>query len=363
MIPANRDQALDGLRGAAAIMVVYLHFVSTSGMLAAPGGGQLGVVIFFVLSGFLITRILWSRPEQGLRQSWTDFVRRRARRLYPPIIVILAICGPLMALADVPADNGQHLFATAIVLTQSAAPFAAANAMPIEWWGHTWSLSIEWCFYLSWPLAVWLMRRRGLQSQRASVWTGATALALFAGSLFLSPRFFYFLPPANIAAMLVGAALALREVEQGQRPARGRLADVAAIGLVAIVALPSNMPGLWAYRVTHFPFAIVVTVLLISTRHATQSLAQMLLRSRPLVAIGRASYSLYLWHFPLLAIIWFGFSSLAPEVRVIIAVCMLPFPVWLSYRYIELPRLRSIEGARKHQIDTSGARSELGVTP
>ena len=361
MIPANRDQALDGLRGAAAIMVVYLHFVSTSGMLAAPGGGQLGVVIFFVLSGFLITRILWSRPEQGLRQSWTDFVRRRARRLYPPLVAVLAVCVPLMAMIEVPADNGQHLFATAIVLTQSAAPFAAANAMPVEWWGHTWSLSIEWCFYLSWPLAVWVMRRRGLSSRQARNWTAAIALALFAGSLVLSPRLFYFLPPANVAVMLVGAALALHEVEQIQPPAWGRLADVAAIGLVAIVALPSNMPGLWAYRVTHFPFAIVVCVLLISTRHARQSLAQRLLRSRIVVAIGRASYSLYLWHFPLLAIIWFGLSSLAPEVRVLVAACVLPVPVWLSYRYIERPRLGS-KGARVPHMESTEERSQLGAT-
>lgn len=361
MIPAGRDEALDGLRGAAAIMVVYLHFVSTSGMLAAPGGGQLGVVVFFVLSGFLITRILWGRPEQSLRRSWTQFVRRRARRLYPPLIAIVAICGPLMVLADVPADNGKHLLSTAIVLTQSAAPFAAANAMPIEWWGHTWSLSIEWCFYLSWPVAVWFMRRRGLSSRRARNCTAAIAVALFVGSLILSPRLFYFLPPANIAVMLVGATLALHEVEQVQRPAWGRLADVAAIGLVAIVALPSNMPGLWAYRVTHFPFAIVVCVLLISTRHATQSLVQRLLRSRVLVAIGRASYSLYLWHFPLLAIIWFGLPSLAPEVRVLTSVCLLPVPVWLSYRYIEQPTLGS-KGARVPHRESTEERSQLGAT-
>ena len=301
--PAHRERVLDGLRGLAALAVVHVHFVFYSGLSELDGGGHAGVIVFFVLSGYLVTRQLWRRPsEETLRATYGRFVRRRVLRLYPALLGMVVISGAVFATLDAPR-LGDVARAAPIVLAQATAPFVAAGPIPVEPWQHTWSLTVEWVFYLAWP-PVLLAARRHLDPTRLRtvVFVGATVLYLASSAL--SPRVFYFVSPANWSAMLLGAGLALHHADPRRRGDAGREPLVVALGIALLIVatlLPSSLNGHPAYRFTLFPAAAVIAFVVIDHRRDRDSVATRLLGSRSLSGIGVTSYSLYLWHLP---VVW-----------------------------------------------------------
>lgn len=347
----GRSPTLDGLRGAAALAVVQYHFVLLSGLSGRPGAGLIGVLVFFVLSGYLITRGLW-RPDGLAPPSYGDFVIRRLRRLLPALLGLVVVAGPLM-LAAGPGGGPSAAAAGAIVLTQLTAFFHVAGAFPWEPWLPTWSLSVEWVFYLLWPLLLTALRRRG--TSRRGVLRAAMGLGglLFAASMPLSPLAFYYLPVANLAAMLVGASLALAHAAPGRRTV-GRdagIVDLAALGLLVAVLLPSTgASGSWFYRVTYFPCAIIAAAVIIDQRPGTGGVARRLLQTRAMVALGLSSYSLYLWHVPVLWMAWWGLPGLPIAGRVAVATVVLVPVVWTSYTLLEKPALRPAS-SRPRSVD------------
>lgn len=339
----RRDAILDGLRGAAALAVVYVHYMFFTGIASRPGGGQVGVLVFFVLSGYLITRGLWRNGSGTSLASYRRFVRRRVTRLYPALIGVVVVAAPLMAWVG-PEDAGQAFGAAMIALAQLTSFFHVAGEMPVEGWLHTWSLTVEWVFYLLWPLVVVALHRLGVSAERARRVSLATAAALYLASMPLSPLAFYLLPVANLAVMLVGASLALAHAHraeggayQGREP---RVADFAFLLFGLMVFLPSNTSGLWLYRVSMFPAAVIAAYFIIDQRPGTSSLVRRVLESRPMTTLGLVSYSLYLWHIPVLWIAWWGLSDLPPAARGGIALAALAPVVYLSFRYLERPWLR-----------------------
>jgi peptidoglycan/LPS O-acetylase OafA/YrhL len=294
---------IDGLRALAVAAIVIHHAFP-----AVLPGGFVGVDLFFVISGFLITRIL-AEARDGGRFSWGGFYLRRARRIVPAYVLATLVTAALAAWIEMPrllaqtgaAAAASGLFLANVLAAQSPGYFAPSlQQNPLL---HLWSLGVEEQFYLVWPALIALLSLGALRRARAGL-----ALALLAASLVLAQvmvaggggvaAFFYL--PTRAWEFLAGGILALGLVRP---PGDSRAANLAAgCGLLAIawslVALnqASPFPGLSAV-----PACLGAALLVWSGQDATPGAAA-LLRAAPVVALGRVSYSLYLWHWPLLVL-------------------------------------------------------------
>jgi peptidoglycan/LPS O-acetylase OafA/YrhL len=289
---------IDGLRALAIVPVVLYHF-------GFPGfsGGFVGVDVFFVISGFLITSIIW-RERQAGAFSFVDFWARRARRILPPVFVMMAavlVAGWLWLTPEDYQELGratryQAFFGSNFLYMRGQGYFApVAQVQPLL---HTWSLAVEEQFYLVFPLLLVLLSSR-LQRWRLALL--GMAVASFVLSQWALPRHeqaaFYMLP-MRAWELLVGALLAVLPASTTLRPKVYEL--VSGAGLLAIVAAvclyteKTPFPGAAALLPTLGAGALIWA----NGRHRT--LAGRLLGLPLLVGIGLISYSWYLWHWPLI---------------------------------------------------------------
>jgi peptidoglycan/LPS O-acetylase OafA/YrhL len=288
---------IDGLRAVAVVPVILFH-AGISGF----DGGFLGVDVFFVISGFLITAIITAELETG-RFSLARFYERRARRILPALTVMMLVCLPFAWMWMLPSELvrfGRSLAATALFLsnvlywrqTDYFSPDAELNPLL-----HTWSLSVEEQFYILFPLILMLMWRRSRRLVAPVLVLGilvSLALAEWGGRN--APAAAFFLAPSRAFELLLGALAALfvrrfGETRSGAASAAGLFMVVSAI---AFLGDRAATPSLW----TLIP-VVGTALILVFGREGTAVAA--ILRIRPLVGIGLISYSLYLWHQPVLA--------------------------------------------------------------
>ncbi len=324
---------IDGLRAVAVVSVILFH----AGLVWVPGG-FVGVDVFFVISGYLITGIIVADVEQG-RFSIRRFYERRARRILPALILVILCCLPFAwawMLPEQLTDFGQSviavmLFASNILFWRESDYFAAASEeKPLL---HTWSLGVEEQFYLFFPLVVLLAWRLG---PRRFFWlTAAVAVASLALSDWASgsrPMPNFYLLPTRAWELLAGALCALH-LRESRGPGRGWLALAGlAMILASVLVLSEETPFPGRYAV--MPVLGTVLIVLHATPHTWVG---RILGWGPAVAIGLLSYSAYLWHQPL-----FAFARLrmigAPPAEVMALLCALTFGLaWLSWRYVEQP--------------------------
>jgi peptidoglycan/LPS O-acetylase OafA/YrhL len=311
----------------------------------AFSGGFLGVDIFFVISGYLITGIIQSDLERG-RFSILAFYERRIRRILPALIVAMLLCVPVAVLTMVP-DNlenfGQSLVATTlsannILLFLTSGYFAPANEFkPLM---HTWSLGVEEQYYLAVPLLMWAAHRLG---RRRATWAMIVLLsaASFLYCLFLSarsPEANFFLIWSRVWELGAGAAVALAEPRLRRTlavpaPAAPALSLVA-LGLIVVPMLAigrdAALPG-WATLVP-----VLGTCLLLGLATPADPVTR-LLSARPIVGAGLISYSAYLYHQPLFAFVRVA-SLEEPRPLLFAALVPVAFALgWLSWRLVEQP--------------------------
>jgi peptidoglycan/LPS O-acetylase OafA/YrhL len=353
MTGTGRFDYLDGIRAVAIAAVLALHWFSW--YVPLFHGGSIGVDVFFVLSGFIITTMLWRTPISGSwPAAWGSFLRRRVFRLYPALIGL--VVGGVVLYAVVPwAPDGplDVLERGAIVLGQGSAMWAADRHgslwLPgLQPFGQTWSLAVEWYFYALWPVAVLGARARGWSAGRLARVCLGVAAAAYLLSLFLGAFWFYFGPTARSAELLVGAALALSFINGAfladGHPARPRrhATSAAALALAAIALYSLLGPDAHAllYRYVGVPVAVLATVVLIHTGYSNQDGPVHRLLGHPwLAAVGRYSYSLYLWHIvPFLVL---QDAPLPKPVLGLVAVAAAIALTVLSYRFLEKPFLRA----------------------
>ncbi|MBZ5737656.1 acyltransferase family protein [Nocardioides mangrovi] len=328
---------LDGIRGVAIAAVLALHWASW--YVPFFHGGSIGVDVFFVLSGFVITTVLWRGTTQ-----WGAFLRRRVVRLYPALLGLVVVSVALYAVtpwAPVgPADVARRGL---IALTQTSSAWAATRSgsmwLPgLEPFGQTWSLAVEWYFYALWPLLVLRARAADWSAARLAAVSLAAAAAAYALAVPLPTFAFYFGPVERCAELLVGAALGLWLVDHPPTPRRTRVAPVVALAAVIGYAVIGTDAQTWGYRYVGVPLAVAGAVLLIRAGYAGPGPAQRVLSHRWLTGLGRVSYSLYLWH--LLPFVLLADAPLPKPALGLLAVAAAAVLTWASHRLLERPFLR-----------------------
>jgi peptidoglycan/LPS O-acetylase OafA/YrhL len=329
---ADYRRDIDGLRAVAVLPVVLFH-----AGLPLFSGGYVGVDVFFVISGFLITGMLVERPG-GV--SISDFYNRRVRRIFPALFVMLAVVTAAALVILTPLDLKRYAmslgatatFCSNVFFYLGAGYFETASAeKPLL---HTWSLAVEEQFYILWPLVLWAMR--GMSRRALLAVTLLLMAASFGLSVWLTPRnpdAAFFLPFARLWELLLGSALALRPVALG-KPAR-QAASMVGLGLLAYAFVAFDQS-------TAFPgYAVAApclgTALLLAANGRGDTWVAKLLSLRPVVFVGLISYSLYLWHWPLLAFgRYVAYRPLtAPEATGLLVLAMLLAA--LSWRFVEQP--------------------------
>lgn len=330
---------IDGLRAIAVLSVVLFH-------LHAPGfgGGYVGVDIFFVISGYLITRLIEAERAQGTF-SLKGFYLRRIRRLAPALVTVslAASIGALVVLYPEDMRSFASSLALQFVTLQNVffladgEYFRGADTKPLL---HTWTLAVEEQFYLFWPLVLITTARMRAAPRLVALGTLMTAsFALNVALMPISPKASFFLLPPRAWEMGVGGLLALLERGQGlqARLTRGRRRTMSVLGLAAIVLAITSFSSN-----TVFPgFAAAVPVfgtalLIVSGIDGTTAISHVL--AHPVnVRIGLLSYAVYLWHWPLIA---FAHQLRVDPTRPLHAgtICVSTLALAeLTYRYVETP--------------------------
>ncbi|MCS6900958.1 MAG: acyltransferase family protein [Myxococcales bacterium] len=324
---------LDGMRAVAVLAVLLFH--------AFPEflpGGFLGVDVFFVLSGFLISSLLFRQIEHG-GICFAEFYRRRVRRLFPSLLVVLTstLCaGWILLLADELKPLGKHIAGGAsfvinlLFLEESNYFDHASETKPLL---HLWSLSIEEQFYILWPLLLWLCNRILLHLG----WVSATVMVLSFGTNLLlgkSDGAFY-LPQARFWELLIGALLAHRL--RYAKPAAVAGLWQGWMGLLGLLLVLGGFfgcarehAGLWALLPT------LGTALMIAAGPGAW-IHRTVLAHPAMVFLGLISYPLYLWHWPLLSFAHIlSVDPVAGWVKVSLLLASLIL-AWITYRQVEIP--------------------------
>ena len=325
---------VDGLRTLAVVPVVLFHLHH-----AYVPGGYVGVDIFFVISGYLITSILWRDMLAG-EYSLLEFYKRRILRILPALTVVLlavVLLASAVQLAHERAATGQSalaavLFVSNIFFWQDAGYFSApAETQPLL---HTWSLAVEEQFYILFPPLLYIVARQYQHRVMALIAALSLLSLVFCVVMTLrhQPSAFYLLP-FRAWELGIGALLALA-VARGPLPSAARrwpgLAGLALI-LAAFVLLDrtSGFPGWMAL------LPCVGAALLIGW--GDRGVTGLLLASAPMVWIGKLSYSLYLWHWP---VIVFWKLQTGPEITPLEASALFVVALglsWVSTRWVEAP--------------------------
>jgi peptidoglycan/LPS O-acetylase OafA/YrhL len=353
--------AFDGLRAVAVVLVVLFH-----ANVSWARGGYLGVDVFFVLSGFLITRLLLEERQATGRTALGRFYLRRVLRLFPALVVV-SIAVAIYANGWLNAEQASQTWHDVAVTATYRMNWAQALSQvpPFGLLDHTWSLSIEEQFYVLWPLVVIVAHRIGGRwAVLGGAVAGTVASAVLRGLWWhdgtVAHRVYYGLD-THADGLLLGCALATLTLLWPRMPGAvtARLARwLGPIALVAMVIMGARIglasAGLYSWI---YPLFVAVAAVVIVDIYAG-GLTTAPLRAVPLVALGRISYGLYLWHWPVFLVLnggrlhW-GFVPLT-LVRLAASLAM----AVASFFLVEQPFLRL-----KRRLEPAGRLSEPTFDP
>ena len=324
---------IDGLRAVAVIAVILFHIHAK----LLPGG-FLGVDIFFVISGYLITTII-HKELIGQRFSLLNFYQRRAKRILPAFLFMLITCTAVGAWLLMPDDFLNYLrslrsslfFGANLFFAKSGGYFDIDSAeKPLL---HIWSLSLEEQFYFVFPLLMWLVHKY------LPKYTVHAVIAMIAASLLsgLAPykADAYYLPQVRAYELLIGS-LAAVVPDRYKTPGKSLnpIAWLATIVMLVCLCLPDGfLPG--KGYIERLAVCSAAAWLIAAGKG---SRFNQLLAWKPMVAIGLISYPLYLWHWPVLALLRYVYmDSVLPLNVILVSMPGVVVASWVSYRLIENP--------------------------
>ena len=365
--PGGYIAGLDGLRALAVAAVMLYH--------VAPGvfpGGFLGVDIFFVISGFLITALLLREFRANRRLDLPRFWLRRARRLLPAFVVLILVVVPLAWLIETDLLVGiRRQVLGALTFSTNWLEIAHGSSYfdqtaPLLF-KNFWSLAIEEQFYLFWPLALLLILAFLPRWDRRIIVSGALALiSIVLMAVLYRPDAatrVYYGTDTHLFGLAIGITLAFlwSDPRAHVLGARGWERTRSWAGITALAALIAEILFLsdtnaFAYR-GGMAIASLLTAIIIAAMIAPASRLARIADSAPLRWIGTRSYGLYLWHWPILvlatAAVPVAVGGLGFWVRAVIAIALTGLFTELSYRYIETPIRRDGFRATYHRIATA----------
>ncbi|OLP61524.1 hypothetical protein BJF93_00920 [Xaviernesmea oryzae] len=348
---------IDGLRTLAVLPVLLFH----AGL---PGfsGGYVGVDLFFVISGYLITGIILS-SERGHGFSLLAFYERRVRRIMPALFLVILACLPFAWITMLPeqmASFGKSLmavclFVSNILFTLQTGYFASdAELQPLL---HTWSLAVEEQFYVFFPLIMMATRRLPARTRMAIlILVAAVSLALAQWTVGRAPSEAFYLPHTRAWELLTGALAAFWMSERNQKGHDGAaMLGLAAIA-VSVVAYDASTPVPSLYAL--LPVLGALAIILFAqpgTRVAR------LLSYKAMTGIGLISYSLYLWHQPLFAFARIQ-SPTEPSLGRMLLLTLLAFVLaYLSWRCVEQPFRSRARPTRRSGVTALGVTAASGA--
>jgi peptidoglycan/LPS O-acetylase OafA/YrhL len=351
--PPGYRPDIDGLRAVAVLSVVGFHAFP-----ALLPGGFVGVDIFFIISGYLITGILLDRLRE-CRFSFLEFYRRRIQRIFPALLLVLVAClavGWCVLIPDEFQDLARHELASAgffsnwLLWHHNAYFGTSADTRPLQ---HLWSLAVEEQFYIAWPMLLWLAWRLRLNVLAVIAILSVSSFALNITDTFTAAsvrsQIAFASSQTRAWELLLGGLLAYTTTSGGlfsrfisrtgatPTPSLKLRSDLlATTGIVLLAAVlvaitsKSAFPGFWAL------LPAVGTYLIIAAG-ADAWLNSTVLASRPCRFIGIISYPLYLWHWPLLSFARVMNGATPPAIvrlaLIGVAVCL----AWLTYQTVERP--------------------------
>lgn len=325
---------IDGLRAIAVLSVIGFHAFGVS-------GGFTGVDIFFVISGFLISTIIFENLEKN-SFSFSEFYQRRIRRIFPSLLLVLLAClivGWFTLFADEYQELGKHVvsgagFISNLVLWSESGYFdGAAEKKPLL---HLWSLGVEEQFYVFWPILAYFLWR--FRQYFLLLILGLIGISFFLNVWFIHQNGVatFYSPLTRFWELLLGSCLAYLMLYRQAFIARintypntvGAIGFVLILGAIALFTKNLAFPGWWAV------IPVLGACLLIVSGQGSW-VGRNLFSNKVLVWFGLISFPLYLWHWPLLVFA----KMLGNDSRLMIKIAMALaiFLAWLSYRYVEKP--------------------------
>ena len=369
---------LDGVRALAVIGVLLYH-----ADLSWIPGGFLGVDVFFVLSGFLITSLILEEFDRSGRVDFRKFYLGRARRLLPALILVLVVVSLAAALVYQDAARQLASDVVASIFYVNNWWYIAADQSYFEFIGrppllkHLWSLAVEEQFYLVWPAIAFLAMRR---FARKGVFAVAATLAILSTIWmlqlavangfpdFADPSRAYFGTDSHSMGLLIGAAMATfwRPGRMRRSLPTGASAIITAIGIAALLAVIWFFVFVgeftpWLYRGGFLGLALIVATLIAAASHPGVGLGKAM-GTQPWRYIGQRSYGLYLWHWPVFMATRPGLDLPLDGVPLLILRLGLTVGIAeLSFRFVEMPirrgviqryaaRIKAASGARRRRL-------------
>ncbi|KQQ46357.1 hypothetical protein ASF61_18340 [Duganella sp. Leaf126] len=341
---------INGLRAVSVLMVVLYHF-----KLRTLGGGFVGVDVFFVISGYLMTRIIVDGMVAG-RFHYGHFLLKRALRIFPAlyavVLALLAAGALLLPPADLANLAAQCLRALLFVSNDYYAGQQGYFSAGIDdrWLLHTWSLSVEWQFYMLYPLIVWVglrLDRLAGGNARHRVFTLfllAMALGSLALCIVIDHQSAFFSVATRSWQMIAGGLVYLGRDLAWLRPLQGRVLSYGGLALIVAAAAVTHLLQLeqgWPSCYAVMPVA--GACLLLAARHDNN----VLLNNPVMERLGAWSYSIYLWHWPI--VVAYTITGVLDDTPQLAKLTGIPLSIvlgYLSFRYIEpMRRLRAARAA------------------
>jgi peptidoglycan/LPS O-acetylase OafA/YrhL len=366
---------IDGLRALAVLAVFVYHFHNGGGWLP---GGFLGVDVFFVISGYLITSLLLSEYREEGRVDLVRFWLRRARRLLPAVgvliglVMILAVFFDFGQISRLRADALASMgYVTNWELIFSHQSYFAQFARP-SLFRHLWSLAVEEQFYLLWPIVfAACMTRFGNRRLLVGVIAGALASSLLMLILFhpTNPNRVFYGTDTRATPLLMGVALAFVWHPERLRATTGRLAPAAldaigafALSMVVITFMTVHDYDLSLYRGGFLLLSVWTALLIAALAHPAAQIGRVV-GNPGMRWLGLRSYSFYLWHWPVLALTRPGIDvSLPSPILFFLQLAATTALADLSYRFVEQPFRRSTSWRRPDWLRIGRLGLAAGVT-
>jgi Predicted acyltransferases len=358
---ADYRPEIDGLRAIAVLSVIIYHAGFVVGGVRLLPGGFLGVDVFFVISGYLITGILMAEDRQGW-QAILHFYERRARRILPALFLVIASCLPFAWWLMTPPQMenfSSSLMATALYVSNfffwmDTGYFS--EAIELKPLAHTWSLAVEEQFYLLFPALLLLARGRiGDRALMVLFAVGFVASLVLAHWMSTRSSASFYLLPTRAWELLAGSMLVLIERTR-PRPAKGVVAAVAGVVSLLVILASFSLVDAGSRHPGFVTLPLILATMALIWFCGARGPARVMLQWQPMVAVGLISYSLYLWHHPVLSFArLYSINDLAQVERLALVGLSMAL-AYVSWRFVERPfRVRNLIKAPVIWVTAAGA--------